>query len=64
MSTVTELARFRNQNRAALATKRAPLLSAGGRSDLRALWNDALSALAMVALASIVVFEALRIGPW
>ena len=61
MSTVTELDRFRSHNRAVLMTKRAQPLPVAPGSDLRALWNDALAALAMVALASIVVFELLQI---
>jgi hypothetical protein len=61
LSTVTELDRFRRHNRAVLmAKKRQPLPVAPG-SDLRALWNDALAALAMVAMATIVVFELLQI---
>ncbi|HVC92910.1 MAG TPA: hypothetical protein VND64_04420 [Pirellulales bacterium] len=64
MSTVTELGRFRSQNRAVLSTKKGQPLPAAPGSDLRALWNDMLATLAMVALASIVVFEVLRNRPW
>jgi hypothetical protein len=61
MSTVTQLDRFRRLHRTAPTTKNVQQPPVARRSDLGALWNDMLATLALVTLASIVVYEALKI---
>ena len=55
MSTIAQLQQFRRQLHLDRPSRVAP------QTNLRELWADALATLAMVALASTLVFEALRI---
>jgi len=64
MSTATELDLFQRRHRAVLTTKKVQPSPVAPGSDLRVLWSDTLAILAIVSLASIVEFEALRIALW
>ena len=55
MSTVTHIKQFRGQFASDTPPRAFP------KSDLRLLWADSLAAMSMVTLASIFVYEALRI---
>ena len=63
MSTVTHLEQFRGLNRFTFA-ERPNDKSLDGAAKLRELWSDALATVAIVTLASVVVFEALRVVLW
>jgi hypothetical protein len=58
MSTVTHLEQFRSLNQFQHAER------VDAATKLRELWADSLATVAVVALASIVVFETLRVLLW
>ncbi|HVX10508.1 MAG TPA: hypothetical protein VHC22_04970 [Pirellulales bacterium] len=55
MSTVTHLEQFRLQQQV------RPVSRGDSKAALRALWGDAVATVAIVALASTLVFEVLRV---
>ncbi len=55
MTTVTHLEQFRLQQRVREASH------VDSKAALRAMWGDAVATVAIVALASTLVFEALRL---
>jgi hypothetical protein len=55
MTTVTHLEQFRLHNRP------LELSQLDTRASLRALWGDAVATVAIVVLASTLIFEALRL---
>lgn len=63
MSTVTHLEQFRGLNRFELTRRNnGEPQDAGGK--LRELWSDGVATVAVVSLASAVVFEMLKVLLW
>jgi hypothetical protein len=62
MSTVTHLEQFRSLSFELSRRPGAKTLDQGAK--LRELWSDSLATVAAVTLASIVVFETLKIALW
>ncbi|HWB13887.1 MAG TPA: hypothetical protein VG826_31965 [Pirellulales bacterium] len=63
MSTVTHLEQFRGLSRFELS-RRPDGQPVDEGAKLRELWSDSLATVAAVTLASILVFETLRIVLW
>jgi hypothetical protein len=63
MSTVTHLEQYRGLNRFNVAG-RPDNKSLDEGAKLRELWSDAVATVAVVGLASVVVFETLRVLLW
>jgi len=63
MSTVTHLEQFRGLNQFGRRSGLNEKLT-DQNAKLRELWSDGLATLAVVTLASVVVFEALRVFLW
>jgi len=64
MSTVTAIDRFRMRHPTPVTTNKPMPSSSASHRDFGLLWNDVLATLSIVALASIVVYEALKIPLW
>jgi hypothetical protein len=62
MSTVTHLEQFRGLS--LMFADRPNHKSSDEGAELRELWSDSLATVAVVVLASVVVFEMLRVLMW